>query len=59
METKLDEKETATFKELLISEIIQTEALTRLLIEKGIISQEEYVDMLRRVQAEYDKRQEK
>ncbi len=57
MGTKLSEKETVTFKELLISEMIQTEALTRLLIRKGIISQEEYTDMLRRVQDEYDKRQ--
>ena len=57
MATKLDEKETVTFKELLISDMIQVEALTRLLIRKGIISQEEYTDMLRRVQDEYDKRQ--
>jgi len=57
MTTRLDEKETVTFKELLISEMIQVEALTRLLIRKGVISQEEYTDMLRRVQDEYDKRQ--
>ncbi len=57
MKRELSEKEIVTFKELLISEMIQTEALTRLLIRKGIISQEEYTDMLRRVQDEYDKRQ--
>ena len=57
MATRLDEKETVTFKELLISDMIQVEVLTRLLIRKGIISQEEYTDMLRRVQNEYDKRQ--
>jgi len=56
MASKLAEKEIVTFKELLISEMIQTEALTRLLIEKGIISQEEVTVMLRRVQTEYDKR---
>jgi len=38
MAEKLDPKQTVDFKELLISEVIQTEALTNLLDRKGIIS---------------------
>jgi hypothetical protein len=35
MAEKLDEKEVVTFKELLMSQMIQLDAVTQLLIEKG------------------------
>ena len=41
MAEKLDPKEVVTFKELLIANSIQIEALTQLLVEKGLINFEE------------------
>ncbi|MBK7552207.1 MAG: hypothetical protein IPI61_11280 [Syntrophaceae bacterium] len=40
----LDTREIVTFRELIISEIIQTEALIALLDRKGIISKQELLD---------------
>ena len=51
MAEKLDPKQTVDFKELLISEVIQTEALTNLLDRKGIISKEELLEEIKRVAA--------
>ena len=39
MAEKLDEKELVSFEELLMANMIQTDAVTQLLIEKGIISE--------------------
>lgn len=36
----LDSKEVVTFEELLMSQVIQQEALTRLLAERGVFSKE-------------------
>ena len=52
MAEKLDPKQTVDFKELLISEVIQTEALTNLLDRKGIISKEELLEEIKRVAAQ-------
>jgi hypothetical protein len=49
MAEKLDSKQTVDFEELLISEVIQTEALTNLLDHKGIISKEELLEEIKRV----------
>jgi len=35
----------ATSEELLMSQVIQQEALTRLLVEKGVFSNEEFLEM--------------
>jgi len=51
MAEKLDPKQTVDFKELLISEVIQTEALTNLLDRKGIISKEELLEEIKSVAA--------
>ncbi len=56
MAQKLDPQETASFKELLISEMIQSEALIRLLVKKGLITQAEYTESLLEVKAEYEAR---
>jgi hypothetical protein len=40
MAQKLDDKELVSFKELLMANSIQVDALAQLLIEKGIISEE-------------------
>ena len=46
MEEKLDPKEMVTQKELVYSNMMQIEAITKLLLKKGIISKDE-------LQAEY------
>jgi hypothetical protein len=50
MAEKLDPKELVSFKELLMSEIIQSEAIINLLDKKGIISKEELLDEMKNVQ---------
>jgi hypothetical protein len=51
MTEKLDPKQLVDFKELLMSEVIQSEALINLLDRKGIISKQELLNEMRRVQA--------
>ena len=47
----LDPKELVAFKELLMSEVIQSEALINLLDRKGIISKRELLEEMKRVKA--------
>jgi len=47
MAIPLDSKQIASFEELLMSQVIQQEALTRLLIEKGIFTKEELLEMVK------------
>ena len=54
MAKKLDPKELVTFQELVIANSIQTDALAQLLIEKGIITKDEFVIKFKQVQAEYE-----
>ena len=54
---KLDPKELVSFKELLMANSIQVDALAQLLIEKGIITEEEFYGKLKAVQADYFKKQ--
>ena len=51
MADKLDPKETVDFKELLMSEVIQSEALINLLDKKGIISKQELLAEMKRVKS--------
>jgi len=51
MANELDFKELVNFKELLMSEVIQSEALINLLDKKGIISKQELLEEMKRVQA--------
>jgi len=53
MTEKLDQNELAGFEELLVSNTIQVDAVIQLLIEKGLFAKEEFYEMLKRVQAEY------
>ena len=55
MAQKLDETEIVSFKELLMANSIQVDALAQLLIEEGIITQEKIFDKLTQVQAAYQK----
>jgi hypothetical protein len=45
-----------SFEELLMSQVVRQEALTRLLIEKGIFTKEEFLAMVRAVDKETKKR---
>ena len=53
MAKKLDDNELVSFKELLIANSIQNDALAQLLIEEGIITQEKFFNKLKQVQAQY------
>jgi hypothetical protein len=52
MAEKLDEKELVSYEELLMANVIQTDTVAQLLIEKGIISEQEFSTKLKQVQAE-------
>jgi hypothetical protein len=47
MAIPLDPKQVVSFKELLMSQVVQQEALTRLFIEKSIFIKEEFLEMVR------------
>jgi hypothetical protein len=57
MPTPLDPKQIVSLEELLMSQVVQQEALTRLLIEKGIFNKEEILEMVRVVNEEMKKKQ--
>ena len=52
MATMLDPKQMVSFEELLMSQVIAQEALTRLLVEKGILTKEEFLEMVKAVDRE-------
>jgi hypothetical protein len=52
MATPLDPKQIVSFEELLMSQVVQQEVLTRLLIEKGIFTKEEFLEMVKVVNLE-------
>ena len=54
MGEKLDEKELVSFKELLIANSIQADALSQLLIERGFITEQEFYTKLREDQGEWE-----
>ena len=58
MATALDLKQVGSFEELLMSQVVQQEALTRLLVEKGIFTKREFLEMVRVIDREM-KRMEK
>jgi uncharacterized protein YqgQ len=55
MATPLDPKQVVSFEKLLKSQVIQQEALTRLLVEKGIFTKEEFLEMVSVVNKEVKK----
>lgn len=52
MAVSLDPKQVVSFEELLMSQVVQQEALTRLLVEKGIFTKEELLEMVKVVDRE-------
>ncbi len=53
MAEALDPKEIVDFKELLIANMIEIQTIYTLLVDKGIISEQEYFTKLKQVQNEY------
>jgi len=52
MAIALDPKQIVSSEELLMSQVVQQEALTRLLVEKGIFTKEEFLEMVRVINLE-------
>jgi ATP-dependent Zn protease len=53
MAETLDPSDLISFKELLMANSIQVDAIAQLLIEKGVFTKEEFFDMLKQVQSQY------
>jgi hypothetical protein len=53
--TKLDKTQSVTMQELLVFSLAQTDALARLLIEKGLITREEFMQKLSEERATYQR----
>jgi hypothetical protein len=56
MAEKLNDKEIVSFEELLMANMYQLDALTQLLVEKGIIREDEFLLKLKQVQLEYERK---
>jgi len=54
MAEKLNDSETVSFEELLMTNVIQVDALSQLLIEKGLITEQEFFTKLKLVQQEWE-----
>ena len=52
MAKSIDPKQIVSFEELLMSQVVQQEALTRLLVEKGILTGGEVLEMVTTVNRE-------
>ena len=52
----LDSKQVVSFEELLTSQVIQQEALTKLLVEKGVFTKEEFLEMVSKVNQDMKKK---
>jgi len=56
MAEQLDQSELVSFRELLIANSIQIDAIAMLLIEKGLIAKDEFDTKLKQVQMEYQRK---
>ena len=54
MAEKLDKKEITTVEELFMANTYQLDAVTQLLVEKGIFSEQEFFAKLKQVQHEWE-----
>ena len=52
---ELEKKKTVTLEELMVSTLAMVDAVTKLLIEKGVISEEEFKQKLMEERATYQK----
>ena len=54
MAEQLNPNELVSFKELLLANSMQVDAIAQLLIKKDIFTKEEFFDMLKQVQMDYE-----
>jgi hypothetical protein len=47
-----DPKQVVSFEELLMSQVVSQEVLTRLLVEKGVFTKDEFLEMVKAVDRE-------
>jgi hypothetical protein len=52
-----DKSDLVSFRELLVANSIQVDTLTQLLIDEGLITEQKFFAKLKKVQAEYQRRQ--
>jgi len=57
MAQQLDHKELVSFKELLMANSIQVDAICQLLMDKGLFTEAEYIAKLKEVQLDYQRKQ--
>ncbi len=50
---RLDKEGTVTLQELIVSSLAQTDAVAKLLIEKGVITQDEFMEKIKAERATY------
>lgn len=56
MTKKIAVKEMSAVREMLLSNAIQFDALVQLLVEKGVFTSEEYLTMVKKAQADFQRR---
>jgi hypothetical protein len=56
MAQKLDSKETVSWEEISYSNMMEQEALLRILVKKGIVTKEEFLEEMRAVTKELNKK---
>ena len=54
MAERLNDSQTVSFDELLMANVIQVDAISQLLIEKGLITEQEFFTKLGQVQGEWE-----
>ena len=58
MATSLDPKQLVSLEELLMSQVVSQDALIRLLIEKGIFTKEEFLEIVKVVDREMKRKKD-
>jgi site-specific recombinase len=58
MATPLDAKQLVSFEELIMSQVVSQDALIRLLIEKGLFTREEFLEMVKQVDHERKRKED-
>jgi len=56
MAEKLNDKEIVSYEELLMANVIQTDTVAQLLVEKGIFTEQEFFTKLKKVQGEWERK---
>ncbi len=52
MTKKFDQEQLVALEELLVSNTVQLDTITQLLVEKGVFTKNEFFDMLKQIQKE-------